>query len=336
MTATEPTTTEELARSLRDVPLVITGAHGFVGLGLLLTLVRAGARPFVLDLAPLKPELARPLALPDVPTFAVDLTDLEALKRVAEQLPPRFVLVHMAALVGTSAALDDAGVRELSTSMSMTLNLLEACGKQIAYLCFVSSIDVFGSPQTLPVTEDHPEHPDRIYGLGKLLAEQAFRAAGATSGFGVSLLRVAHVFGPFEHVGSSTHPGRATRLLPNVLRACLTDKPVTLYGAGEDLRDYVHSYDVAQAVCRAILREAEGTFIVASGRSVTVRQLVETAAQALGVTLKLELKPRSGATLNYRFAIDRARRELGFEPQVDLAAGLVEEAQWMREVGMYV
>ncbi|MBZ0251724.1 MAG: NAD-dependent epimerase/dehydratase family protein, partial [Candidatus Methylomirabilis sp.] len=181
-----------------------------------------------------------------------------------------------------------------------------------------------------------PFHPDRMYGVGKLLAEGLFQAAGRELGFRVGALRIGHVFGPFEHVASVTHEARADRLIPMLIRRCLADEPVTLFGSGDDLRDYVHSFDVAQAVLLAILRAADGEYLIGSGRSVAIREVFEAVSSAVGRRPEVDLRPRNGPKLDYRIDIEAARRTLGFEPLVSLAKGLAHELEWMRRTGVHV
>lgn len=326
----------ELARKLASVPLVVTGGGGFLGLSLLMELEQAGISCDVLELHAPKPEIVAQVKLERARFHSVDLTKKEELLRIAPLLPQRFVLLHMASLVSTRSEIDDAAVRQIDCEAAMANNLVEVFDRRIAYLCFTSSIEAFGPLVRLPADEDHPEHPDRIYGLNKLLVEQLFLAASRRLGFHVSNLRVGHVYGPLEHITSKTHEARAKRVIPSFLRAALEGKPITIVGDGSDLRDYVHSSDVVQAVFRAVLQNAHGTFIIAAGQSVSIREVAELAKGMAGTSVELTFRPRQGGGLNYRFSIDKARRELGFEPQVTLADGLTDEAAWMQRVGLYV
>ncbi len=264
--------------------------------------------------------------------LAVDLTDKAALLAVSAQLPERFVLIHMAARVSTHSSIDARGVDEINGAVTMTLNLINVLAGRIAYLCFISSVDVFGNPGGQMVEESHPVNSERVYGAAKLMSEHMFLVASQRYGFGLSILRVGHVYGPFEHVASVTHEGRGRRMIPSFIRSCLEHKPMIIFGDGQDLRDYVHSYDVAQAILRAVVGGAEGLFIIASGKSYSVIQIAEMIRKVTGCEQELEMRPRMVPRFDYRFSIAKAQNVLGYVPTVKMIDGLADEVLWTKRV----
>jgi UDP-glucose 4-epimerase len=328
-----------LAAELADVPVVLTGGNGFVGLALVDALLLARRAPLhVLDLHPLKPALAAHVDRSGA-TFhghCVDLTDVAAVRELAGALPQRFALVHAASLVSTRQALDLAAVRELDVSAAMITSMIDAFASRIAALCFISSIDVYGNPKG-PAFEEHSAYaPSRVYGVGKVIAEALLQSGSRTLGFPLCSLQLGHVYGRFEHISSPTHEVRAGRAIPAFLRNALQDRAITLNGQGEDLRDYVHVDDVAQAMLRALLRASTGTYLIASGQSVSMREVAETCVRVCESKSEIQFRPRSGERIDYAIAIDAARNALDYEPLVPLAAGLADEAALMRRVGMHV
>lgn len=318
-----------LARRLQGVPLVVTGGSGFVGLGILAALSEVGIRAQVLDRVP--PPAGVPFEHDFLP---VDLTDRAALLELRAQLPPRFVLVHTVARITTGELLDAEGVRELGQAYDLTATLLEVMGDRLAMIVFLSSVDVYGSTGEV-LSERLPYAPERVYGLGKWLAEELLAHFGRQRGIPVTSLQLSHVYGPFEHLRSGTHEARAGRLIPNVLRCCLEGRPLGLFGDGSELRNFVHTRDVAQAVVRAILAATSVRCLIASQSSCSVLAIVKAAQEATGRTLAVEFKPRTRPAVDYRVEIGQARRTLGYRPTVELVAGLREEAEWMTRVGLY-
>ncbi len=322
-----------LAVELARVPLVVTGGSGFVGLALLAILGEAGVAVDVLDLATPERVLPHfePLRLHRY--HCVDLTSGEQLDRAGASLPERLALIHLASSISTNRALDASGVRELEIQLSTAHRLLEAFHGRLAAIVFGSSISVFGPLKNVRCDEFTPARPDEIYGLGKLAAEEVFNAYGRKLRIPVASLRISHVFGPFEHLESATHPGRARRAVPNFLRAALRSEAIMIKGDGADLRDFVHGYDVAQAILRALLCAASGAYVIANGESVTIRRLAETVASLVTPPVAVHIGVSSAARRDYAFSVSRAIADIGYAPTVSLRNGLREELEWMRTVG---
>ncbi len=254
--------------------------------------------------------------------------------KAAEHLPEKVVLIHAASIVSTRQHLTPEALDELETGFHMASNLIEILKAKISSLCFLSSIDVYGPPDGRVVDENYLLQPDRIYGMSKCLVEDLFRQAGRIVGFPVTNLRLTHTYGPLEHLYSPTHVLRATRLIPSVLRACLKGEEINLYGGGDDMRDFIHSYDVAQAVLRALIWGDSGNFIIASGQSHSIKDITEIAIKATGSNPTINHVPRQAGRVKteYRFDISRAKKYLNFNPMVKLLDGLRDEAVWMQKV----
>jgi UDP-glucose 4-epimerase len=326
-----------LAQEFKDVPIVITGGSGFLGLSLVKLLLEAKADSvFVLDRRIPKPEIQKYLDWNSIRFLQVDLTDRAAMRALTVELPPRFVLVHAASLISTQLELDQSAVQEIDVAAQMVLNLIESLGPALASVTFISSVEVFGTPTNLLVTDEHALILDSIYGVGKLVSEDLLQSGARELGFPLAILRVSHIYGPLEHMFSETHEVRSRRAIPNFLRRILSGQTITLVGEGEDMRDYVHAYDVAQAVWKTILTKANGSYIVAAGQSRPMIEVVRAAAEACGKTVEIQFQPRKAERKDYVFSIEKAKRELGYIPTVDFVSGLKDEAYWMERVGLDV
>jgi UDP-glucose-4-epimerase GalE len=186
-------------------------------------------------------------------------------------------------------------------------------------LVFSSTCQVYGEPERLPVSEDHPTRPINPYGESKLAAEAMLRELGVR----LTVLRF------FNAAGGDQHHRNETHLIPRVVEAALTGGAVTVYGDGSMVRDYVHVEDIARAHVAAL--EKPGIYNLGSGRGTSVLEVIETARHVTGRPIEVRLgPPRPGDPKSLVADITRARRELGWEPRRslrDIVAGVWE---WRR------
>ncbi len=183
-------------------------------------------------------------------------------------------------------------------------------------LVFSSTAAVYGEPVRLPIDEEHPLAPINPYGRTKLAAEQMFRDLGVP----LTVLRYFNCAGGDEDHRPETH------LVPRVVRAAIADEPVSVYGDGSCVRDYVHVDDLAEAHLRAL--ERPGTYNLGSGKGSTVLEVIETARRVTGRKIDVRFEPpRPGDAKALVADIARARRELGWSPKrtlEDIIAGAYE------------
>ena len=195
----------------------------------------------------------------------------------------------------------------------------EAGVKQVIYL---SSRCVYAKEAPSPRREDAAICPINAYGQSKYEAEQLFQTLADAHGIRVCVLRLAQVLDA-ENERTALH---------TFMTQALRGEPLTVYGTGQGQRDYIHISDVCRALRLALLRKAEGVFNIGSGRGVSVRELAQTVADAAGTGAQVVLHPdlpedAAAAWLDIR----KAQRELGFTPQLDLAAAVKRCLQYLRE-----
>jgi len=187
------------------------------------------------------------------------------------------VIFHFAAQTSSHLA-NDQPVADQSTNVTPLLHLLEACRRRGTRptLCFSSTVTVSGIPQRLPVDEEHPDHPITMYDLHKLMAEQYLRwyaEQGVVQGVS---LRLANLFGP------GPLSSRADRgILNQMMRRALAGSPLTVYGAGDQLRDYLYVEDAARAFLAAARHAGELNgryFVIGSGRGHSIAEAMRLVA----------------------------------------------------------
>ncbi|UFS71043.1 NAD-dependent epimerase/dehydratase family protein [Geomonas sp. RF6] len=185
---------------------------------------------------------------------------------------------HLAAQTSSYAA-DADPVADHAANVLPMLHLLEQCrhAGSVPAVCFSSTVTIAGLPQLLPVNESHPDHPVTMYDLHKQMAEQylsRYSELGAVHGVA---LRLPNVYGPGPRSSRSDRG-----ILNQMIRRALAGEPLTVYGAGDQLRDYLYVEDVARALVAAALH-AEALsgehFVIGSGTGYTIAQALALVAE---------------------------------------------------------
>lgn len=282
---------------------LITGAAGFVGQRLGAALRAAEWHVTGID----RVTAADDGAFDD---FALcDVLDEAALARVRGARSFDAV-VHLAAILPSRAQRAEL----FAVNAGGASAVLEQLATPGAHVVLLSSGLVYGA-QPGPCLEDAPCLPRDAYAQSKLAAEAIATAWGRATRSPVAVLRPAVLYGPSAPSGM---------LLISLMRALRRGEPFAMT-AGEQLRDFVHVADAVRAIARALERRAEGTWNLATGRSLRVREAAELAAQAAGRPELLrigELPYRENEVFDYRLDSSKLRQGLGWEPRVELAVGL--------------
>jgi UDP-glucose 4-epimerase len=160
-----------------------------------------------------------------------------------------------------------------------------------------STAAVYGEPVSLPISEDHVKVPTNPYGHTKLALEHLLKDFGAR----LTVLRYFNAGGEDETHRVETH------LIPNVVRAALSGMPMTVYGDGSNIRNFVHVDDLARAHVLAL--ETPGTYNLGSGSGKTALEVIEVARRVTGKRIDVEFEPaRPGDPQSLVADISRARR----------------------------
>ncbi|HEV3028645.1 MAG TPA: NAD-dependent epimerase/dehydratase family protein, partial [Planctomycetota bacterium] len=182
-----------------------------------------------------------------------------------------------------------------------------------------STAAVYGEPASLPISEDHLTVPTNPYGHTKLALEYLLKDYGAR----LTVLRYFNAGGEDEDHRVETH------LIPNVVRAALSGMPMTVYGDGSNIRDFVHVDDLARAHVLAL--ETPGTYNLGSGSGKTVLEVIEVARRVTGKRIDVVFEPaRPGDPKSLVADISRARRSLGWSPTRTLEDMIASSLEWRK------
>jgi nucleoside-diphosphate-sugar epimerase len=263
----------------------------------------------------------------DVEFVLGSILDRELLKKCTQGCG---VVFHQAALGSAPRSLEEPRKYQEVNSTG-TLNVLEAareCGAR--RMIFAASSSAYGDAAELPKVETMPALPRSPYAATKVAGEAMSAAYGAGMGLDTVSLRYFNIFGPRQATDSAY-----AAVIAGFAKAMLGGKRPTIYGDGEQSRDFTYVDNVVHANLLAARRQRrlDGMAInVACGSRITINELAQRMARALG---RDDLKPihapeRAGDVKHSLADLRRAKEILGYEPIVDFAAGLAATMQWYR------
>ncbi|HOT53039.1 MAG TPA: GDP-mannose 4,6-dehydratase [Anaerolineaceae bacterium] len=314
--------------SLDNMPVLVTGAGGFIGSRLVEALAGRGARvrAFVRYNSRGNVGLLKtlPPAVQDrVEIIMGDLRDEDALEKAADGAA---LVFHLGALISIPYSYQHP-VEVVRTNILGTLAVLQACRRHGCRLIHTSTSEVYGTALRVPIDEQHPLQGQSPYSASKIgadkLVESYYRA------FGVPAVTIR----PFNTFG----PGQSARsVIPTIITQALQAEEIHL-GNLEARRDFTYLDDTVSAFIKAAeIPDLEGeTFNLGSGSEVSVRELTEeivalTNSRARVIVDEERLRPEKSEVLRLLADNSKARRVLGWSPQVSLREGLIKTIEWVR------
>lgn len=310
--------------------VLVTGGHGFIGSNLVLALVEAGAQVRILDHSwPRTDE--EPIHSESVEFLRADIRDATA---VTEALRRCSVVFNLAGRSG-SVASNSSPFEDLDINARGHLTLLEAA-REVAPGCkvvFASSRLVYAPTQDLPVGESAATQPISIYGIHKLAGEHYHLLYQRMHGIRATVLRITNPYGPHQRPDQNRY-GIVNWFIQEALRG----QALTVYGEGEQLRDYIHINDVVRALMTAgVHEEADGkVFNVGGGRPVSFKEMAElvVARAGSGSVRRVEWPQTAAQVETGDFCADIARIDqvLGWRPTVRLEDGIDETIRKYRSL----
>jgi NAD dependent epimerase/dehydratase len=314
--------------SLNGRAVLVTGAGGFIGGHLVAELVRQGAsvRAFVRYNSRNERGTLDWLHRDIVTELDVVLGDLRDVESVANAVEGTDVILHLGAQVAIPYSY--VNPRDFfETNVLGTLNVAQAALREcVERLVHTSTSEVYGSAQTIPITEQHPLEPQSPYAASKLAADKLMDAWHRSFDLPVTILRPFNTFGPFQS---------ARAVVPTIVTQALAEQPVRL-GSLHPRRDLTFVADtVAGFIAAAQAPEAVGeTLQLGTGVDVSVGDLVRIVGDLLGRELVVEtdserVRPAKSEVERLISDPSRARELMGWEPSVDLREGLAQTMEWI-------
>ena len=303
---------------------LVTGGAGFIGSHLTEELVRRGHRVRVAD-SLITGKRSNLSHIPDVEFMEGDLANLEFARRAVAGC--EYVL-HQAAIPSVPRSVKDP-ISSNRANVDATLNTLVAARDAgVKRLVFAASSSAYGETPTLPKHEEMPTQPLSPYALQKVIGEQYLQLFTRLYGLETVAIRYFNVFGPRQDP-SSPYSG----VISVFATALLENRPPTIYGDGEQTRDFTYVANVVDGVLRACEAPgAAGQIInVATGGRISLNMLFEEMRRLVGADVRPAYEEaRAGDVRDSQADITRARELLGYVPTVSFEEGLRDTLNWYR------
>ena len=307
-------------------PIVcVTGGAGFIGSHVCDRLVERGCQVIVVDdlSTGKRANLGKHLDSGDVELIVADVAE-----GLAEPLAGKKIerFIHLAAQVSVVASIEHP-LRDVNVNYRGTVQVLEhARATGAAKVVFASSAAIYGDASAPPVREDAPALPVSPYGIDKYASELMLRYYSEVQKLPTTSLRFFNVYGPRQDP-ASPYSG-VISIFADRARA---GRDLTIFGDGEQTRDFVYVGDVSRLVVEAVFSEAgDGTVCnVGTGRETTVNELARTVVRLCGDKSQIEhAPPRAGEILKSYANVERAAELFGFRARTTLADGLADLVSW--------
>ncbi len=306
---------------------LVTGGAGFIGSHIAETLVRRGDEVRVLDdLSTGKKENLAGVA-GRIEFIEGDIRDLETCRRAVKGVGTVF---HEAAFASVAGSVADPILND-AINVRGTLNMLVAAREAgVRSFVLASSSAVYGDDPAMAKVEGREGRPLSPYGVSKLVDEKYAQVFHALHGLSAVALRYFNVFGPRQDPNSEY-----SAVIPLFITRMLKGQRPTIYGDGEQSRDFVFVGDVVRAnlAAAASAPAAAGEAInIASGLGTTVNGLFEALNDVLGMNIEaVHAAPRPGDILHSKADISKARRLMGYAPERSFLEGLRETVTWYKQ-----
>jgi len=306
------------------VKALVTGGGGFIGSNVVRALLARGDDVRVLDNFSTGSRANLAGLEGDVQLVEGDLRSYE---RVHAAVRGAEVVFHEGALPSVPRSVQDP-LTTTAVNVEGTLNvLLAARDEGVRRIVNASSSSVYGNTGTLPRVETQAPDPISPYAVAKLAAERFCTSFTRVYGMDIVSLRYFNVFGPRQDPTS-----QYAAVVPRFIRAIADDEPVTIYGDGDQSRDFTFVDNVVGAnLLAADAPDVGGEILnVATGDSVTVNALADTIGALLGKPVEKAYESAREADVRASWAdVGQAKRLLGYEMRVDFAEGLRRTADYL-------
>ncbi|MGV8143319.1 MAG: UDP-glucose 4-epimerase GalE [Methanothermobacter sp.] len=273
-----------------------------------------------------------------------DLGNIEEIRKLFKEYTIDAVM-HFAAFTYVGESVKNPQKYYLN-NLRNTLNLLQVMLEEdVKYFVFSSTCATYGTPEEIPITENHPQNPINPYGKGKLMVEQILADYSRAYGLKYASLRYFNAAGadPEAEIGESHQP--ETHLIPLILDVAMDKKEkIQVYGTdyatpdGTCIRDYIHVMDLADAHIKALKYLKEGgksdVFNLGNGQGFSVREVIETSQKVTGKTIKVEeVERREGDPPVLVGSSSKAQEILNWHPRYDDLAVIIETAwKWHQKI----
>lgn len=301
--------------------VLVTGGTGLIGQPLCQMLVEAGANVTVASLD----DAAR---TPAGTTFKQ--LDLRNFDNCMDAAQGQDIVFHLAGVKGSPRMTAERPASFFVPTLTFSINMMEAARRQgVSNYLFTSSVGVYQPADVFKedsVWETFPSPNDRFAGWAKRMCELQAQAYAIEYGWDkISIVRPANVYGPFDNFDPEN-----AMVIPSLIHRALTEEgPLSVWGDGSPIRDFIHARDVARGMMLAVEQGINEPINLGSGTGITIKQVAEAVAAATDKTIEWDVtKPKGDA----KRIMDTSRSEgYGFTCQTSLEDGIRETIEWYKQ-----
>jgi len=300
--------------------VIVTGGAGFIGSHIVDRLREAHEVIVIDDLS----SGSRSNLPKDVKLHELDIRSPGAAEVVASEKPD--ILVHAAAQISVRISMDQP-TTDTDINVTGLVNLLMPLrGRKGSHVVFLSSGGAcYGEQDVFPAPETHPIRPESVYGLSKRVGEMYLEFWSRVWGITSTSLRLSNVYGPRQN------PHGEAGVVAIFCERLLAGKDITIFGTGEQTRDFVYVGDVADAVSRSVASRTVGEFNIGTSRETSVVVLAQSLKDRACPTAQILFAPaKSGEQMRSVIDNTRAGTVLGWKPTVQMDEGLAKTLEWYR------
>lgn len=304
--------------------VLVTGGAGFIGSHLVDRLIAAGNRVFVIDT--LSTGDAANLH-PSAELIEADIRG-DSLGGIVAGVAPKAVF-HLAAQASVAVSARDPRL-DAHVNLVGTLNLLQAVlplAERPRFIFFSTGGGIYGDlgEEELPARESLYAKPLSPYGASKLAVETYLRVYGHLHGLDHGIVRPSNVYGPRQD------PRGEAGVIAIFTQAMLEGRPVTIFGDGEDVRDYVYVSDVVEGALAVYRSGQRGPYNIGTGTAVSVNRLYSSLCELIpGRARPVQGPPRPGDIPRIWLDVAAAERDLGWRAGTPLREGMGRTVEWFR------
>lgn len=298
--------------------ILITGGAGFIGTNLIPQLKNKGCEIHVLDNEVLGKKENIPV---EVNFHSGDIRDADLVHSLVKEVD---VVVHLAADTRVIDSIENPRFNFENNVLGF-FNIIEGIRKYgVDKLVNASTGGAIIGEREPPINEDMFPAPTSPYGASKLFMEGYSSAYNASYGVSCTSLRFANVYGPLSY-----HKGS---VVAHFIKNIIKGKPLTVYGDGTQLRDYIYVKDLCAGIESAIFSENSGTFQLGTGIPTSINDLIATLKRVVEKDVEVIYKDfRAGEIKDTYCDISKAKKGIGFNPQTTVEEGIKETWNWFKE-----
>lgn len=309
---------------IKNLNILVTGGAGFIGSHLVDELAKENHVLILDDFSSGEREnIARHEGTSSVTVMTGDIRDRETVFRATKGVDMVF---HLAVRCLRESIHNPMVAHDVNATG--TLNLLHASlANAVGRFIYVSSSEIYGSARYVPMDEDHPCEPITVYGASKLAGELYTLSYHKTYGLATTVVRPFNTYGPRSHLR-----GVYGEVIPRFVLRILGNQPPIIFGDGTQTRDFTYVSDTVKGIMLAsACDDMVGQPVnIARGEEVSIRELANIISGKLG---RAALTPvyenrRPGDVMRHCADISKARRMLGFHPEVNIAEGINAYIEW--------